>query len=288
MKNATLLKQTFTLGFIGATILSTPTAIQALTVEGVTNPRRDNGGWVTDMADILSNSTETKLNNLIADLEQDNGAEIAVVTVPETTPADSPKAFATELFNHWGIGKADKDNGVLFLVSMADKRVEIETGYGIESILPDTEVAQIIDTKITPQYKHENFDRGTVDGTKALISALQPQADSELIYDDELKASSFNIQTSNASIFIVFLAILFLWWIIDSAIDINSDGSTNKKRKSRNSSSHSHHTECDRNSSSDGGSFISFGSGFGSGSSSSDSSDFGGGSSDGGGAGGDF
>lgn len=76
-----------------------------------------------------------------------------MVTVPETVPANSPKAFTTQLFNYWGIGKADQDNGVLFLVSTGDRRVEIETGYGIESILPDAQVGNIIDTKITPQLK---------------------------------------------------------------------------------------------------------------------------------------
>ncbi|MGL4883331.1 MAG: TPM domain-containing protein [Waterburya sp.] len=58
------------------------------------------------MAGILSDRTETELNNLITNLEQTNGTEIAVVTVSETTPAESPKAFATELFNYWGRRKS--------------------------------------------------------------------------------------------------------------------------------------------------------------------------------------
>lgn len=274
MKNSTLLKQTFTLGFIGATVLFSPSATQALTVEEVTNPRQDNGGWVTDMADILSDRTEIKLNNLITNLEQDNGTELAVVTVPETAPADSPKAFATELFNHWGIGKAKSNNGILFLVSMGDKRVEIETGYGIESILSATEVAEIIDTKITPQYKHGNFDRGTLDGTEALISSLQPSA---------------KIQTSN---FVAIVLIIFvIWCMIGIISSINSDGNTSntsnsQKRKRKNSSNQNHCTGWNSHSSSDSSSF--FSSGSGSGSDSSNSGDFGGGSSDGGGAGGNF
>ncbi|HHP7229948.1 MAG TPA: TPM domain-containing protein [Xenococcaceae cyanobacterium] len=172
MKTINILKYTIIFGFISSTILFIPLSSQALTVEEVINPRQKNGGWVTDMADILSDQTETELNSLISNLEQNNGTEIAVVTVIETAPAASPKAFATELFNYWGIGKAKENNGILFLVSVEDKRVEIETGYGIEPILSDTEVGKIIDTKITPQYKQGDFDRGTLDGTKALIVAL--------------------------------------------------------------------------------------------------------------------
>jgi uncharacterized protein len=172
MKSLTILRQTITFSFISSTVLFTPLASQALTVEEVINPRHNNGGWVTDMADILSDRTEAELNSLISNLEQNNGIEIAVVTVPETTPAESPKAFATQLFNDWGIGKAEADNGVLFLVSRDDRRTEIETGYGLESILPDAKVGNIIDTQIIPQYKQGNYDRGTLDGTEAIIAAL--------------------------------------------------------------------------------------------------------------------
>ncbi|HEY9768465.1 MAG TPA: TPM domain-containing protein [Coleofasciculaceae cyanobacterium] len=137
MKTLTILKHIISFSFIGSSILFIPFASRALTVQEVTNPRKDHNGWVSDMADILSSETESKLNRLISNLEQTNGTEIAVVTVPETAP-ESPKTFATQLFNYWGIGKVEADNGVLFLVSLSDRRVEIETGYGIESILPDT------------------------------------------------------------------------------------------------------------------------------------------------------
>lgn len=153
------------------TVLS-PLSAHALTVEEVPNPQQRNGTWVTDMADILSQDTERQLNQMISELEIENGTEIAVVTVPETSPSPSPKAFTTELFNHWGIGKADEDNGVLFLISTGDRRVEIETGYGIEPILPDAQVGQIIKTKITPPFKQGDFDTGTLAGTKALVVQL--------------------------------------------------------------------------------------------------------------------
>ena len=294
MKNLILLKHTAAVSFIGATVLSTSFTTKALTVEEVINPRQDNGGWVTDMADILSYRTETELNNLITNSEKSNRTEIAVVTVPETTPADSPKTFATTLFNYWGIGKAESDNGVLFLVSLGDNRVEIETGYGIEDILTDAEVAKIIDTKITPQYKHGNLDRGTLDGTEALISSLQPSAntqdglESAFNTSNEIKASPPNIQTSSfAGIFII---VCVVWGIVLILSNISSDRNTSngRKRKRSKSSSNNYYSGCD--SSSSGSSFFSSGSSgsgdFSSGSSSS--SDFGGGSSDGGGAGGDF
>ena len=151
----------------------------AVDVKDVPNPRQTNNTWVTDMAEILDEPTEAQLNSVISQLERSNGTEVAVVTVPETAPSASPKEFATTLFKSWGIGKKGQDNGVLFLISKGDRRVEIETGYGVEAILPDAKVGNIIDTQITPRFKQGDFKGGTLAGTKALVVALEaPQGSS--------------------------------------------------------------------------------------------------------------
>lgn len=217
MKAINLLQQTTILGFIGSTILFSPFATHTLTVEEVTNTRRVNGGWVADMADILSDRTETKLNSLITNLEQNNGTEIVVVTVPKTFPANSPKAFATQLFNYWGIGKVEEDNGILFLISTGDRRVEIETGYGIEAILPDAQVGKIINTKITPQFKQGNYDSGTLAGTQALVKTLQNQTDNTNQQStaspretNSTKTAQSDRSFGSALLPIVFLNIIFI------------------------------------------------------------------------------
>ena len=174
MKHFTVLKRIVTFSFISSSILFASIAAQALTVEEVVNPRQANGGWVADMADILNSNTEQELNRIIAEQERADGTEITVVTVPETKPAASPKAFATELFNYWGIGKAELDNGILFLISEGDNRVEIETGYGIPERLSNAVVGVIIEYTVLPNYREGDFDGGTLKGTQALIEALQP------------------------------------------------------------------------------------------------------------------
>lgn len=145
----------------------------ALEIKDVPNPRQINGTWVTDMVGILDQPTQAQINSLITQLERENGAEIAVVTVPETSPSASPKEFTTALFNHWKIGKKGQNNGVLFLISKGDRRVEIETGYGIEAILPDAKVGNLIATEITPKFKQGDFNGGTLAGTQALVFTLK-------------------------------------------------------------------------------------------------------------------
>ena len=139
----------------------------------VPNPREFNGSWVSDQAELLSEETEQRLNQVIAEVEASNGSEIAVVTVLDTKPSATPKAFATELFNAWGIGKASEDNGVLFLVSKQERRTEIETGYGVEPLLTDAQAGEILRNHVTPQFKQGNFEVGIVNGVTAIADRLQ-------------------------------------------------------------------------------------------------------------------
>jgi uncharacterized protein len=166
-------KRIFWVSLFSSAILMFPLSSLAVTVQEVPNPRQQSGGWVTDMAGILSNQTETEINQMISQLQAKNGREMAVVTVPKTAPNTSVKEFTTELFNKWGIGKKGEDNGVLFLISVGDRRVEIETGYGVEGILPDAKVGNIIDTHIIPRFKKGDFEGGTLAGTKALVVVLE-------------------------------------------------------------------------------------------------------------------
>lgn len=172
LSTAFIRQKIFHISLLSLGVMVFPLPASAVQIEEVLNPRQSQGVWVTDMAEVLSSSTEAELNEMIADLEAHNGSEIAVVTVPETAPSATPKVFATELFNHWGIGKTDQDNGVLFLISVSDRRVEIETGYGVEAILPDAKVGNIIDQQVVPSFKQGNFDAGTLAGTRSLVFAL--------------------------------------------------------------------------------------------------------------------
>jgi uncharacterized protein len=78
--------------FLGSSLLGFTVCLlalpgYALTVEEVPNPREVSGGWVTDSAEILRPETEAQINHMIDRLEEENGAEMAVVTVPKTQPA---------------------------------------------------------------------------------------------------------------------------------------------------------------------------------------------------------
>lgn len=161
-------------------VILSPLISHSITVQQIPNPRQVNGGWVSDQANILSAETETQLNKLLWQLKTNTGAEFAVVTVPNTSSASSPKEFATELFNYWKVGEKGKDNGVLWLHSVGDRRLEIETGYGLEGILPDSRLGNIIRNEIIPKFKANDFNGGTLTGVQSLTKIINRDIEASL------------------------------------------------------------------------------------------------------------
>lgn len=100
-------------------------------------------GYVNDFANVLTTAQQSELERSIEAYEQKTKNELAVVTVP-STGRDSIESYANALFQEWGIGKKDKDNGVLLLLAIQDRKLRIEVGYGLEGVLTDAASADII------------------------------------------------------------------------------------------------------------------------------------------------
>jgi uncharacterized protein len=154
---------------VGALVLSA--VVGAETLEEVINPKQARHEWVSDMAGVIDNDTQRRLNALIDHLEQQTSAEIAVVSIWRTD-GRTPKEFATALLNLWGVGKQGKDNGILVLLVLESRRIEVETGYGVESILPDGKVGEILRTHVVPRFKQGDFGGGLLAGVQRMASVI--------------------------------------------------------------------------------------------------------------------
>lgn len=137
----------------------------------VQNPRAQRGGWVSDMAGVLTSDARAEIDSIATALDHATGAELAVVTVNDVG-SRTPKQFATELFNRWHIGKPGVDNGVLLLIAIAPRRVEIETGYGVEAVLPDAHAGRLLRQFVVPHFKHGDFSGGAVAGAREIARVL--------------------------------------------------------------------------------------------------------------------
>lgn len=116
-------------------------------------------GYVNDFAGVISPEYRTRLTNLISEVEKKTTAEIAIAVVKTTKP-EAVDMYAVNLFTRWGIGKKGKDNGVLILVAMDDRKDWIETGYGVEGVLPDAFCGEVHRKFLVPYFRKGEFGKG--------------------------------------------------------------------------------------------------------------------------------
>jgi uncharacterized protein len=131
--------------------------------------------YINDYAGLLPNKVSRQLNGLLKQLEKKTGTQIAVVIVKSTdgVPASD---YAVEFGHKWGVGKKGKDNGVVFLVAVQDRKMFIATGYGVEAILPDGKVGRIRETAILPHFRKGDMASGIYNGTLHLTHEIAKAA----------------------------------------------------------------------------------------------------------------
>ena len=136
-------------------------------------------GRVVDTAGLLSPAQQQALTQKLAALEQASSRQLVVATVPDLQgyPIED---YGYKLGRAWGIGQKGANNGALLLVSKGDRRVRIEAGYGLEPILTDAFNLSVIEDKIVPAFKNNDYPGGINAGVDALIEQLQaPQEAAE-------------------------------------------------------------------------------------------------------------
>lgn len=162
-------------------------------LDRVPDPRSVNE-WVSDNAQLLD-SRRAEINQLIDEIERERGVEIAVV-VRDSIGGEVPRDFATALFNHWGVGKKEQDNGVLILHVLDQRRVEIEVGYGLEATLTDTRCQWIIDDVTIPFFKEGSFADGHLETVRAVTRLIRdPSLSRAEISGGTQEAPGLNVQT---------------------------------------------------------------------------------------------
>jgi uncharacterized protein len=145
-------------------------AFTAVAQKKVPNPQ----GYINDFAGMLKPKEKQSLDSLVRAFEKGTTIEIALLTIDDTyAPPAQFDSLVLVTHNDWGIGKKDKDNGVLIGICYECRKVRISTGYGIEKKLTDDEVGRIINTDILPLYRLGKFYEGTRKGILAVMKELR-------------------------------------------------------------------------------------------------------------------
>ena len=129
-------------------------------------------GYVTDLAGLIDQGTEMKLEQFLREFEQSDSTQLTVLTIPSLENA-AIEDYALQVAETWGIGQEEQDNGALLLVAQAERRIRIEVGYGLEGRLTDLLAGRIIDNEIAPRFRAENFEGGIVAGVVAMAEAVR-------------------------------------------------------------------------------------------------------------------
>jgi len=141
------------------------------TVFSDTIPSRPSS-YVVDLAGIVDSATESKLNAFLTELEQKTTAQLIVLTI-HSLEGESIEEFSIDIAHKkWKLGQKDKDNGVLFLIAMNDRKYRIEVGYGLEGILPDSRVGSIGRDVLVPFFKNGDFSKGVYMAAVAIANDI--------------------------------------------------------------------------------------------------------------------
>jgi len=127
------------------------------------------GTLVNDYTNVLSWQQVSSLEQKLTAFDDSTSTQIAVVLIPSLEGYDVSD-YAVRLAEKWGVGSAENDNGIMLLVSIGDRKVTIQTGYGVEGALPDAIAKRIIENEIKPEFKTGNYYAGLEKGTDAIIA----------------------------------------------------------------------------------------------------------------------
>lgn len=127
----------------------------------VNYPSPTNYKYINDYSNILSSSEIETIISLGKELEDKTGAQ-SIVVITDTTDGTPIQDYAIDLFRSWGIGQKTKDNGLLILVAIKDRKWRVEVGRGLEGVIPDALSNRVMESLATDDFKNDNYGSGII------------------------------------------------------------------------------------------------------------------------------
>ena len=171
-------------------------------------------GPVLDAAQIIPDADEAALDAKLRAYNQRSGRAFIVATVP-SLDGQTIELYAVKLFEAWGIGGKESDQGLLLLVAPNERRVRFETGYGLHGIFPDVYASRIIRGEITPRFKAGDLPGGINAGIDAAITQLlRDPADAKAVAEAAAAAEKARGKAQPNGGAVVFWIIMILFFML--------------------------------------------------------------------------
>lgn len=174
-------------------------------------------GPVLDQAQIIPDAEEAALDAKLRAYTQRTGRAIVVATV-SSLDGETVEMYAVNLFEAWGIGGKESDQGLLFLIAPTERKVRFETGYGLHAIFPDVLAGRVIRNEVTPRFKSGDMVGGINAGVDSVITQLdRTPADAKAVAEAAATAEAQRSSSSSDGIGIggvVFWVVLILFFML--------------------------------------------------------------------------
>jgi len=132
-------------------------------------------GPVNDFAGVIDAHSKSMIERVVREVWEKTATAVVIATLT-TIDDNDPADYANRLYEAWGIGKKGEDKGVLIFFALKERRVRIETGYGVEGILPDGRVGEILDVYVVPYFKKGEYSKGLLNSVVAISSVIAKDA----------------------------------------------------------------------------------------------------------------
>jgi uncharacterized protein len=179
---------------------------QVAFADEISNPAPQTDIYLNDGANMLSADAKDQLLTASKDLHEQTGAQFVIVTVPSLN-GQSIEEYSNDLFNNWGIGDKDKNNGVLLLISKDDKKFRIEVGSGLEGTLTDAYCNNELSI-LKDNFKKGDFDTGVLTVSKDICSSV---SSGEEVTSNSHKLTEMQKEILLVVVILLIIIILFLF-----------------------------------------------------------------------------
>lgn len=145
---------------------------------------------VVDLAGIIDANVEAGLNRYLLELEQKTTAQMVILTI-KSLEGESIEDFSLKVaHDKWKLGQKGKDNGMLLLVSLKERKYRFETGYGLEGLLPDSLAGSIGRQYLVPYFKKGDYSSGITAAALVVINTIADDAGVKITGMPRLKSRS--------------------------------------------------------------------------------------------------
>jgi uncharacterized protein len=165
--------------------------------------------YVTDLAGVITSGVKSQLNASLQELERKTTSQVLVLTV-QSLDNQSVEEFSFNTKEKWKLGQKGKDNGVLIVVAVKDKKYRIEVGYGLEGVLPDSLVGTIGREYLVPYFRKGDYSTGIYAATLVVIRSIAAHEGIQISAMPELRQSRDTSSRPLGTVQIIFVGVFIV------------------------------------------------------------------------------